>query len=53
MERPEFRKSDDMFNRVTLRDNIAVITYLENKETKSRVLIANGELFELDGCFNH
>ena len=42
MERPEFRKSDDMFNRVTLRDNIAVITYLENKETKSRVLIANG-----------
>lgn len=44
MERPEFRKSDDMFNRVTLRDNVAVITFLENKETKSRVLIANGGL---------
>jgi CCR4-NOT transcription complex subunit 6 len=44
MERSEFRKSDDMFNRVTLRDNVAVLCLLENVETKSRVVVGNAHL---------
>jgi len=44
MERSEFRKSDDMFNRVTLRDNVAVLCLLESVETKARVLVANAHL---------
>ncbi|KXS21619.1 hypothetical protein M427DRAFT_51039 [Gonapodya prolifera JEL478] len=44
MEREEFRKTDDMFNRVTLRDNIATIVFLEHKETHARVIVANAHL---------
>ncbi|KAJ3337418.1 Glucose-repressible alcohol dehydrogenase transcriptional effector [Gonapodya sp. JEL0774] len=44
MERPEFRKTDDLFNRVTLRDNIATIVFLESKETHARVIVANTHL---------
>ncbi|GES85481.1 glucose-repressible alcohol dehydrogenase transcriptional effector [Rhizophagus clarus] len=41
LQRPDFKKTDDMFNRVITKDNIAVITLLENKETLSRVIVVN------------
>ncbi|TPX30834.1 hypothetical protein SmJEL517_g05704 [Synchytrium microbalum] len=44
MQRPEFRKTDDILNRVMIKDNIAVITLLELKETGSRVLVTNAHL---------
>ena len=44
MQRPEFRKAEDILNRVMIKDNIAVITLLELKETGSRVLVTNAHL---------
>lgn len=41
LQRPDFKKTDDMFNRVITKDNIAIITLLENKETLSRVIVVN------------
>ncbi|KAJ3300703.1 Glucose-repressible alcohol dehydrogenase transcriptional effector [Borealophlyctis nickersoniae] len=44
MQRPELRKNADVFNRVMIKDNIAVVTLLENKETHARVMVANAHL---------
>ncbi|RKO94113.1 Endonuclease/exonuclease/phosphatase [Blyttiomyces helicus] len=44
MQRPELRKAEDVFNRVMIKDNIAVVTLLELRETRSRVMIANAHL---------
>ncbi|KAH9929597.1 Endonuclease/exonuclease/phosphatase [Epithele typhae] len=44
MQRPDFKKTDDMFNRVLGKDHIAVVTLLENKETGTRIIIANTHL---------
>ncbi|EJD03212.1 glucose-repressible alcohol dehydrogenase transcriptional effector [Fomitiporia mediterranea MF3/22] len=41
MQRADFKKTDDMFNRVFLRDNIAVATLVENKATGSRLIVVN------------
>ncbi|KAG0233278.1 Glucose-repressible alcohol dehydrogenase transcriptional effector [Actinomortierella wolfii] len=41
LQRPDFRKTEDIFNRVMTKDNIAVITLLEHKETKNRLVVAN------------
>lgn len=41
MQRPDFKKTDDMFNRVLQRDNIAVVALLENKATGARLIVAN------------
>ena len=41
MQRPDFKKTDDMFNRVLQRDNIAVVTLLESKATGSRLILVN------------
>ncbi|CAG8480962.1 1422_t:CDS:2 [Funneliformis mosseae] len=41
LQRSDFKKTEDMFNRVITKDNIAVITLLENRETLSRVIVAN------------
>ncbi|CAG8492508.1 21725_t:CDS:2 [Rhizophagus irregularis] len=41
LQRPDFKKTDDMFNRVITKDNIAIVTLLENKETLSRVIVVN------------
>jgi len=41
MQRPDFKKTDDMFNRVLGKDQIAVICLLEVKETGTRVILAN------------
>lgn len=41
MQRPDFKKTDDMFNRVLGKDHIAVVCLIENKESGSRLVIAN------------
>ncbi|KAI1316069.1 Glucose-repressible alcohol dehydrogenase transcriptional effector [Mortierella claussenii] len=41
LQRPDFRKTEDIFNRVMTKDNVAVITLLEHKDTRSRIVVAN------------
>lgn len=41
LQRPDFKKSEDMYNRVMTKDNIAVIALLENKLSGSRIVVAN------------
>ncbi|KAI0823380.1 Endonuclease/exonuclease/phosphatase [Trametes gibbosa] len=44
MQRTDFKKTDDMFNRVLGKDHIAVVALLENKETGTRLIVANTHL---------
>ncbi|KAG5639024.1 hypothetical protein H0H81_007637 [Sphagnurus paluster] len=41
MQRPDFEKTDDMFNRVLIKDSIAVVCLMEDKHTRTRFIIAN------------
>ncbi|SAM82828.1 related to CCR4-transcriptional regulator involved in carbon catabolite repression [Ustilago bromivora] len=41
LQRPDLKKSEDMYNRVMTKDNIAVIALLESKLSGSRVVVAN------------
>jgi CCR4-NOT transcription complex subunit 6 len=44
MQRQDFKKTDDMFNRVLGKDHIAVVCLMEDKQTKTRFIIANAHL---------
>ncbi|KAG0066734.1 Glucose-repressible alcohol dehydrogenase transcriptional effector [Linnemannia elongata] len=44
LQRPDFRKTEDIFNRVMTKDNISVITLLEHKDTHNRVVVANAHI---------
>ncbi|KAG6874504.1 hypothetical protein C0995_010414 [Termitomyces sp. Mi166 len=44
MQRPDFEKTDDMFNRVLVKDNIAVVCLMEDKQTHTRFIVANAHL---------
>ncbi|KAH7889076.1 Endonuclease/exonuclease/phosphatase [Phlebopus sp. FC_14] len=44
MQRPDFKKTDDMFNRVLGKDHIAVVCCFENKETGTRIIVANAHI---------
>ncbi|CAO3651164.1 unnamed protein product [Mucor hiemalis] len=44
IQRPDFKQSDDIYNRVMTKDNIAVMIVLENKETLDRVLVTNSHV---------
>ena len=44
MQRPDLHRSEDVLNRVMIKDNIAVVVLLESKEDGSRVIIANAHL---------
>ncbi|ORZ01798.1 Endonuclease/exonuclease/phosphatase [Syncephalastrum racemosum] len=44
LQRADFKKSEDIYNRVMTKDNIAVMTILENKETLARILVANSHI---------
>lgn len=44
MQRPDFKKTDDMFNRVLGKDHIAVVCCFENIETGTRVVVANAHI---------
>ncbi|TFK53627.1 hypothetical protein OE88DRAFT_1655840 [Heliocybe sulcata] len=41
MQRPDFKKTDDMFNRVLGKDHVAVVGLFEIKETGTRLIITN------------
>jgi CCR4-NOT transcription complex subunit 6 len=41
IQREDFKRTADIFNRVMPKDNIAVITFLENKQTGTRLIVAN------------
>jgi CCR4-NOT transcription complex subunit 6 len=41
MQRQDFKKTDDMFNRVLGKDHIATVCLLENRHTGSRLILAN------------
>ena len=44
MQRPDLHRSEDVLNRVMIKDNIAIVTLLESKEDGSKILIANAHL---------
>ncbi|KAJ3122687.1 Glucose-repressible alcohol dehydrogenase transcriptional effector [Physocladia obscura] len=46
MQRPELRRTEDVFNRVMVKDNIGLITVLESKDHNNRfkLIIANTHL---------
>ncbi|KZT42509.1 hypothetical protein SISSUDRAFT_980232 [Sistotremastrum suecicum HHB10207 ss-3] len=41
LQRPDFKKNDDMFNRVLTKDNIAVVATFEHRISGSRLVVAN------------
>ena len=41
MQRQDFKKTDDMFNRVLGKGHLAIVCLMENKETGTRFIIAN------------
>ncbi|OAQ31097.1 hypothetical protein K457DRAFT_72485 [Linnemannia elongata AG-77] len=45
LQRPDFRKTEDIFNRVMTKDQIAVITLLEHKDTKNKVVVVNTHVY--------
>ncbi|KAF8149473.1 Endonuclease/exonuclease/phosphatase [Crassisporium funariophilum] len=44
MQRQDFKKTDDMFNRVLGKDHIAVICLFENLQTGTRFVVANAHI---------
>ncbi|PFH53696.1 hypothetical protein AMATHDRAFT_45168 [Amanita thiersii Skay4041] len=44
MQRQDFKKTDDMFNRVLGKDHIAVICLMEDKQTGTRLIVANAHI---------
>ncbi|GAA5981819.1 hypothetical protein JCM10908_004620 [Rhodotorula pacifica] len=44
LRRPDFKKTEDMFNRVMTKDNIAVVTLLEHRASGARLIVANAHV---------
>lgn len=44
MQRQDFKKTDDMFNRVLGKDHIAVVCLMEEKQTGTRFILANAHI---------
>ncbi|KAK2464349.1 hypothetical protein APHAL10511_003806 [Amanita phalloides] len=44
MQRQDFKKTDDMFNRVLGKDHIAVVCLFENKASGTRLIVANAHI---------
>ena len=45
MRRPDFKKTEDMFNRVMTKDHIAVVALLEHKKSGARLIVANVHVY--------
>jgi len=45
INRPDMKGEHDIFNRVMPRDDIAVVTFLESRETGSRLIVVNAHVF--------
>jgi CCR4-NOT transcription complex subunit 6 len=44
MQRHDLKKTDDMFNRVLIKDNMAVVCLFENRESGTRLIVANAHV---------
>lgn len=44
INRPDMKGEHDIFNRVGNRDNIAILTFFENRATGSRVIVVNAHI---------
>ncbi|EJU04423.1 hypothetical protein DACRYDRAFT_76875 [Dacryopinax primogenitus] len=44
VQRPDFKKTDDLFTRMLTKDHIGVVALLENRKTGSRLVLANCHL---------
>lgn len=44
IQREDFKRTADIFNRVMPKDNIAIIILLENKQTGSKLIVANAHI---------
>lgn len=44
IQRDDFKKTADIFNRVMPKDNVAIVCFLENKLTGARLIVANVHL---------
>lgn len=44
LQRSDFKQTVDIYNRVMNKDNIAVFTMLEDKNTNKRILVANSHI---------
>jgi len=45
INRPDMKGEHDVFNRVMTKDNIAVVTFFENRQTGSRFIVVNAHIF--------
>lgn len=45
INRPDMKNQTDCFNRIMPRDHVAVVTFYENRQTGSRVVVANAHIF--------
>lgn len=45
INRPDMKGEHDMFNRVMPRDDIATVTFLENRATGARLIVVNTHIF--------
>lgn len=45
IHRPDMKNQPDIFNRVMTRDDIAVVTFLEDRLTGARVIVVNTHIF--------
>ncbi|KAI3620722.1 hypothetical protein CBS9595_002689 [Malassezia furfur] len=44
LQRPDFKKTEDIFNRVMTKDNVAAIALLEHRATGAKLLLANAHV---------
>ncbi|KAL8948128.1 MAG: hypothetical protein Q9222_005652 [Ikaeria aurantiellina] len=45
LSRPDMKGEHDLYNRVMPRDNIAVVTFFENRATGSRLIVVNAHIY--------
>ena len=45
INRPDMKGAHDTFNRVMPRDHVAVVTFLENRMTGTRIIVGNAHIF--------
>ena len=44
INRPDMKGEHDVFNRVMPKDNIAIVAFFENRQTGSRIIVANAHI---------
>lgn len=52
MRRTDFKKTEDMFNRVMTKDNIAVVVLLEHRNSGARLMVANNHVSHIPVTFS-